>query len=86
MTGFQTRNLVCTPLLDSNDNCLGTLQSLNKKTGEFTADDLELLKLAAGMVAMAIKNSERYAELSVTNEARRKFIEQISKKVGNIMK
>lgn len=27
MTDFKTRNLVCTPLLDANDNCLGTLQS-----------------------------------------------------------
>jgi hypothetical protein len=28
MTGYRTRNLICTPLLDSKDNCMGTLQSL----------------------------------------------------------
>jgi adenylate cyclase len=54
MTGFFTRNLICTPLLDDKDNCIGTLQSLNKKTGDFTTDDLELLKLAARMVAVVI--------------------------------
>ena len=46
MTGFNTRNLTCAPLLDSKNNCLGTLQSLNKKSGNFTIEDLELLKLS----------------------------------------
>ncbi len=78
MTGFNTRSLICTPLLDSKDNCLGTLQSLNKNKGDFTADDLELLNLAAGMVAVAIKNSKHYTELLVTNKARQKFIKQIT--------
>ena len=84
MTRFHTRNIVCTPLLDYKDHCLGTLQSLNKKTGDFTTDDLELLNLAARMVAVAINNSRRYKEISVTNEARRKFIKKISGDIGNI--
>ncbi|MGV7223678.1 MAG: GAF domain-containing protein [Nitrospinales bacterium] len=82
MTGFRTRNLICTPLLDSKDNCMGTLQSLNKKSGDFTADDLDLLSLAAGMVAVAIKNSKQHTELLVTNNARKKFIEQITDNFG----
>ena len=57
MTGFHTRNLICTPLFDCKDHCLGTLQSLNKKIGDFTTDDLELLNLAARMVAVAINNN-----------------------------
>jgi len=82
MTGFHTRNLICTPLLDSKDHCLGTLQSLNKKRGDFTTDDLELLNLAASMVAIAIKNSKHYNELLVTNKARQKFINQITDTAG----
>ena len=84
MTGFQTRNLICTPLLDNKDHCLGTLQSLNKKSGDFTADDLDLLNLVAGMVAVAIKNSKQYTELIVQNNARKKFIEQITNNLSNI--
>ena len=84
MTRFHTRNIVCTPLLDYKDHCLGTLQSLNKTTGDFTTDDLELLNLAGRMVAVAINNSRRYKEISVTNEARRKFIKKISGDIGNI--
>ena len=84
LTGFHTRNLICTPLLDSKDHCLGTLQSLNKKTGDFTTDDLELLNLAARMVAVAIKNSKQYDEILVTSEARKKFIKHITDNMGNI--
>lgn len=83
LTGFQTRNLVCAPLIDSKDICLGTLQSLNKKEGDFTTDDLELLDLAASMLAVAIKNSERYNEIKVTNEASRRFIKRITENVGD---
>ncbi len=60
ITGFRTRNLICSPLIDSNDNCLGTLQSINKKSGDFTTDDLELLDLTTSLVVGAIKRSSRY--------------------------
>ena len=83
-TGFHTRTLVCTPLLDYKDHCLGTLQSINKKTGDFTTDDLELLNLAARMVVVAINNSRHYTEILVTSEARRKFIKQITGNIINI--
>ena len=82
MTGFHTRNLICAPLLDSKNHCLGTLQSLNRQKGDFTTDDLELLDLAASMVAVAIKNSKHYAEIIVTNKARQNFIEQIADNIG----
>ena len=82
LTGFQTRNLICVPLVDSRGNCIGTLQSLNKKVGGFNTDDLNLITLAADMLAIAIKNSERYCEVLVTNEARRKFIERITETIA----
>jgi adenylate cyclase len=78
MTGFKTRNLICTPLLNNKDHCLGTIQSLNKKSGDFTNDDLELLNLAARMVTVVINNSRQYNELLVTNEVRKKIIMHIS--------
>ena len=52
--------------------------------GDFTTDDLDLLNLAAGMVAVAIKNSKHYSEIVVTNKARDKFIKQIADNIGKI--
>jgi adenylate cyclase len=84
LTGFHTRNLVCTPLLDPKNHCLGTMQSLNKKTGDFTTDDMELLNLAARMVTVAINNSKYYNQLLVTNKARIRFIKQITDNIKHI--
>lgn len=67
MTGFHTRNLICCPLIDDNENCLGTLQALNKKSGNFTADDLELLSHAAWLLADGIKKSGGYEEMITMN-------------------
>jgi adenylate cyclase len=63
MTSFRTRNLICTPLTDDKENCLGTIQSLNKKSGNFTLDDLELLGITARLVAVTINKSRRYNEM-----------------------
>jgi hypothetical protein len=38
---------------------------MNKNVGEFTTDDLELLNLAARMLAAAIDKSGRYADTEV---------------------
>jgi len=85
MTGFRTRNLVCTPLIDCRENCLGTLQSLNKTSGGFTTEDLKLLNLIARMVAVAINNSKRHSEILVENEARGKLIKQTLGVIGKAM-
>jgi adenylate cyclase len=84
MTGFRTRNLICTPLIDYIEHCSGTLQSLNKKSGDFTTDDLELLDLTARLVAVAINNSRLYNEIQTKNMARKKVIKQIINNIGNI--
>jgi adenylate cyclase len=84
MTGFRTRNLICTPLIDYKERCSGTLQSLNKKSGDFTTDDLELLDLSARLVAVAISNSRRYDEILTTNMARKKLINKIVSNIGNL--
>ena len=82
MTGFHTRSLICTPLWDNNGTCFGTLQSLNKKSGNFNTDDLDLLNLAARMVAIAISNNKRYREIVVTNRARKKMILKMADSLG----
>ena len=82
MTGFRTRNMICTPLIDNKDHCSGTLQALNKKGGDFTTDDLELLELTARLIAVAINNSERYTEVLITNNARRKLIKKMIESLG----
>lgn len=67
MTGFRTRNMICTPMIDDNGKCIGTIQSLNKKSGDFTTDDLEMLNVTARFVAVALNKNRDYDEMLTTN-------------------
>ena len=67
MTGFRTRNMICTPMIDDTGKCLGTIQSLNKKSGDFNIDDLELLDVTARLVAVALNKNSGYDEMLTTN-------------------
>ena len=67
MTGFRTRNMICTPMIDDNGKCIGTIQSLNKKSGDFTTDDLELLDVTARFVAVILNKNKAYDEMLTTN-------------------
>jgi adenylate cyclase len=67
MTGFRTCNLICSPMIDDKGKCLGTIQSLNKKSGDFTTEDLELLDVTARLVAVALNKNKAYDEMLTTN-------------------
>ncbi|MGB5618905.1 MAG: GAF domain-containing protein [Desulfobacterales bacterium] len=73
MTGFRTRNMICTPIIDDSGKCLGTIQSLNKKSGDFTTDDLELLDMTARFVVVAQNKNKCYDETLTTNITCGKF-------------
>ena len=67
MTGFRPRNMICSPMIDDSGKCLGTIQSLNKKSGDFTTDDLELLDVTARLVAVILNKNKAYDEMLTTN-------------------
>ena len=67
MTGFRTRNLICTPLIDDKGNCWGTLQSLNKNSGNFTLEDLDLLSMTARLLADTINKNRCYNDVLMKN-------------------
>lgn len=56
-TGFRTHTLLTVPLACSNGKCIGALQVLNKKTGSFNSDDLELCQALAAHAAVAIEQA-----------------------------
>ncbi len=53
---FQTRNILCVPLV-LYDKIIGVLQVINKKDGNFTGNDQELLSSIASYAAIAIQNA-----------------------------
>ena len=79
-TQFLTRNIMSVPLI-LHDHVIGVLQVLNKKTGDFTDRDVDLLTSIASYAAIAIENARLYESLETEHtrtieaeqEARRKL-------------
>ncbi|MCD6296602.1 MAG: GAF domain-containing protein [Deltaproteobacteria bacterium] len=62
-TGFETRSMLCVPLI-LRDKPIGALQVLNKRSGEtFTDADLELLTSISQQIAVALDNAKLYRRL-----------------------
>lgn len=59
-TSFQTKAIVCVPLISQNKT-IGVLQALNKQGGEdFDKEDLTLFESFAHQVSIAIENARLY--------------------------
>ncbi len=54
-SGFTTRNMLTAPIFNSRREVIGVFQLLNKKRGEFAAEDLETLTFFANYVSGTIE-------------------------------
>lgn len=60
ITGFQTRNLICVPMI-THDRLVGVIELLNKHAPAcFSEEDVELLSSFAGQAAIAIENARLF--------------------------
>ncbi len=82
--GYHTRNLLLVPL-KSSDRIIGVLCGINKKKGGFDQQDVELLNMIGGTVALSIENARfseelktAYRELSSLERAKDKVINHLS--------
>lgn len=56
-SGYQTRSLICIPLVDPAGQRVGAFEVINKKNGQFTNDDLATLEQLGAQVAVALANT-----------------------------
>jgi HD-GYP domain-containing protein (c-di-GMP phosphodiesterase class II) len=57
LTGYHTRNILCVPLRSAKGDALGVIQAINKLSGDFGEQDVEMLTGVAGIVSIAIENA-----------------------------
>lgn len=67
-TGYRTKNILCVPIFNRAEKCIGTLEVLNRKSGDFMAEDVEFLKSISDYVAIAVENSKLYEDLKAYTE------------------
>jgi transcriptional regulator with GAF, ATPase, and Fis domain len=66
-SGYQTKNLLCVPLFDARDECLGAFELINKLQGDFTEEDLSALEDFGIAVATAITTTRELENLVRNN-------------------
>ncbi|MBN1221266.1 MAG: GAF domain-containing protein [Anaerolineae bacterium] len=77
---FHPRNILCVPLV-LKDQVIGVLEVMNKRVGDFTSQDMELLSSVASYAAVAIDNArlhenvlaERDRVIEVQEETRKQL-------------
>ncbi len=80
-TGFQTRNMLCMPILNKDGRKLGVIQVLNKSRGDFNMLDQKRLRSFAAQCAIALENAQLFEDMKAT----RNFNESILKSMSNGM-
>jgi len=73
-SGFKTRSMLCIPLINRHDTCIGVLQVLNARAGKFTAEDELFLNAISHYVAIALENAKLYHDTKVYAEDLKKAL------------
>jgi PAS domain S-box-containing protein len=81
---YKTRNMLDVPI-QIQDRLIGVLCAVNKKTGPFDQDDVDLLEAVANYVALPIENAginealkKSYEEVQTLNRAKDRVIHHLS--------
>jgi two-component sensor histidine kinase len=65
--GFKTRNMICVPMFDSQNEAIGIMQALNKSDdSEFTEKDIPVLETLAAHAALSIEKAKEVDDLKNT--------------------
>ena len=62
LSGYRTRTILAGPMKNHLGRTIGVIQVLNKKRGDFTEDDAELLSVLATQAAVALDNARLFLE------------------------
>jgi len=62
-SGYRTRNVLAVPMRGREGDIIGTFEILNKRGGDFTESDAEILRSIAANAALAIQNAQLIEEL-----------------------
>jgi signal transduction histidine kinase len=82
-TSYVTRNMVTVPLKSPQGQTIGVMQVLNKDTGRFDDDDVEVLEILGGQIAIALESARLYEEARLAEVVR--FIGNLSHDVKNMI-
>ncbi|MBI4861801.1 MAG: GAF domain-containing protein [Candidatus Riflebacteria bacterium] len=63
-TGYRTRTLLCMPIRSPTQQIIGVVQAINKTSGRFESQDIDLLRGITYILALTLENSLLYEKVS----------------------
>lgn len=84
MTGFKTKSVLCVPLKTINHAIIGVTQMLNKIEGNFTENDIQLVKALTEQAAHVIQNKLTIDRIELAHNKELEFLEAMSRVSGDI--
>jgi len=82
--GFKTRNIICVPLINRENNVIGVMQALNRRNGEeFTSRDIPVFQSLASHFTLAIERSRMIDRLHDRLQQKDAIIAEIHHRIKN---
>jgi adenylate cyclase len=77
-TGYTTRNMVCIPLRTVSGDIVGVAQCLNKNSGQFTEQDIELLTSVGEVAIPSLRSSHFIERMALAREQEMQFLNVVT--------
>jgi adenylate cyclase len=77
-TGFFTRSILCTPVINKHGKIIGVTQVLNKNGGAFSVEDETRLKAFTAQVAIALENAKLFEDVQKIKNYNEGMLESMS--------
>jgi len=83
-TGFTTRNILCVPIRTVRGEIIGVAQTLNKRQGSFTQDDLERFDAMIRQGALALQSAQHIERMKALQAQELEFIDVVAEVTSDI--
>ena len=77
-TGFITQSILCAPIKTARGEIIGVVQTLNKREGRFTAEDLDVLEAMATQASVALQSSQFIEKMKKTRQQEMEFLDLVA--------
>ncbi|HEY9628944.1 MAG TPA: GAF domain-containing protein [Coleofasciculaceae cyanobacterium] len=78
LTGYQTRNILCMPVYNSEGSLIGVTQLINKKQGSFTASDEEFMRAFNIQAGIALENAQLFEHVLLEKQYQKDILQSLS--------
>jgi adenylate cyclase len=83
-TGFTTRNILCVPIKTVKGEIIGVAQTLNKKSGKFSRQDLQMLEAMTSQGTLALQSAQFIERMQAIRRQEMEFIDVVSEVTADI--